>query len=85
MKNDKTYMAKFLHGFDIALAIKGTTKAKILKKANLSVSIFSRYSDTKKSSNPRLETLLKISRALEMSIEEVISLPERAERLLKNE
>jgi predicted transcriptional regulator len=79
---DKDYMKNFVHGMEIAIAIKGITKHELTQNADVNPSFLARLNDARKSSNPRLSTLMKITAALDMSIEEVVALPDKAKGLI---
>lgn len=76
------YMEKFMRGLKIAMVIKNISKVDLSKTAKINQSFLSRTKMNSRAVNPKLSTLMRISQALDMSLEDIISLPERAEKLL---
>lgn len=81
--SDNSYMEKFVHGVEIALAIKELTKSDLQTKAGLHNAFLLRLCDARKASNPRLSSLIKIAEVLGLTIEDIIALPDKAQELLK--
>jgi transcriptional regulator with XRE-family HTH domain len=73
---------KFIRGVRLARTIKGLTAKECAQKANIAPAMWARMEQGTQGYNPTLNTLTAIATALDMSIENLIMLPEKVDDLI---
>lgn len=73
---------KFTRGMKIARTIKGLTSKECASKAGIAQAMWTRMEQARQGYNPTLNTLTSIASALDLTIEELIALPEKAVALV---
>lgn len=72
----------FMRGIKVIRVHRGMSKKELADRAGLSEAVYSRLETPSQSSNPRLDTLMKLSRAVNMDIEGVLEFDSIVEKAI---